>query len=152
MKLKVVGMRGAKLAMAGLALLLIVSCGGGTQVEKYVPTRVLAFGDENSVIESDGRKYTVNGLSSDGLGTIDCQASALWNSCSTWATSASTVNTARTPETLWPALQMSRQRRGPSAKGVPGRSCCDAPPLRTCSPADTSSQPVCRSSSTSCRR
>ena len=78
MKLKVVGMRGAKLATAGLALLLIVSCGGGTQVEKYVPTRVLAFGDENSVIESDGRKYTVNGLSSDGLGTIDCQASALW--------------------------------------------------------------------------
>ena len=43
------------LALAGMA-----SCGGGGQVDPFVPNRILAFGDELSVIQPDGRKYTVN--------------------------------------------------------------------------------------------
>jgi outer membrane lipase/esterase len=67
---------------AGLALLLLASCGGGTeQVTPFDPARYLAFGDEMSVLTKDlpqGRKYTVNGLASDG--SIDCLAdsSGLW--------------------------------------------------------------------------
>ena len=39
----------AIVATAGAALLL-AACGGGDQVEKFAPRRVLAFGDENSLI------------------------------------------------------------------------------------------------------
>ena len=70
---------------AMLALLLgtaafLASCGGGTQVEPFQPTRVLAFGDENSVITAQGSKYTVNGLKTDanGVKTLDCDVNALW--------------------------------------------------------------------------
>lgn len=41
--------------LAGLA-----SCGGGGQVVPFDPDRILAFGDELSVIRSDGTKYSVN--------------------------------------------------------------------------------------------
>jgi len=67
---------------AGLTLFLLASCGGGTeQVTPFDPARYLAFGDEMSVLTKDlpqGRKYTVNGLTSDG--GIDCVAdgSGLW--------------------------------------------------------------------------
>ena len=70
---------------AALALLLgtatwLASCGGGTQVEPFQPTRVLAFGDENSVITAEGRKYTVNGLKTDanGVKALDCDVHGLW--------------------------------------------------------------------------
>ena len=48
------------------AALLLTACGGGgEQVERFVPTRLIAFGDETSVIEdnlrdANGRKYAVN--------------------------------------------------------------------------------------------
>jgi lysophospholipase L1-like esterase len=78
----------AKRAAAWLALLLLqlpllVSCGGGTQVERFVPTRVIAFGDETSVIDdtgvvtANGRKYTVNGYGTDGV-SVDCRTNLLW--------------------------------------------------------------------------
>jgi hypothetical protein len=65
---------------------LLASCGGGGQVDPFVPTRVLAFGDEWSVIEADGRKYTVNafaqitvnGVATDDPTTIDCTRNPLW--------------------------------------------------------------------------
>jgi lysophospholipase L1-like esterase len=54
--------RAATLA-ATAALAALVSCGGGEQVQKFQPGRVLAFGDEMSVIDPDGAKYTVNFVS-----------------------------------------------------------------------------------------
>jgi phospholipase/lecithinase/hemolysin len=74
--------RAKHLAAAGL-LALLAACGGGTQVEKFVPSRILVFGDENSVIDTsggytaNGRKYTVNGFGSDGV-TLDCRVNLIW--------------------------------------------------------------------------
>lgn len=55
----------------------LASCGGGTQSTPFVPDRVLAFGDEASVIDTAGRKYTVNALSAT-TGAIDCATHVLW--------------------------------------------------------------------------
>ena len=58
------------LALSGTALL--ASCGGGTQVDEFVPTRLIAFGDEASAYEPladsdpnahNRRKYTVRSFS-----------------------------------------------------------------------------------------
>ncbi len=67
-------------ALAGAALL--AGCGGGEQVVKFAPTRVLAFGDETSVIEdaagsANGRKYSVNALAADGV-TLECASNPIW--------------------------------------------------------------------------
>ena len=72
-------------AVAGFGLLL-ASCGGGGQVEPFAPTRILAFGDELSTIEADGRKYsinafkqiTVNGVLTDDPTTLDCTRNPIW--------------------------------------------------------------------------
>ncbi|WP_280154061.1 SGNH/GDSL hydrolase family protein [Piscinibacter sp. XHJ-5] len=62
--------------------LMVAACGGGEQVEKFVPGRVLAFGDENSIIESDGRKYTINFLAAPTTEvpspSIDCKELQIW--------------------------------------------------------------------------
>ena len=67
-------------ALAGAAAL--ASCGGGEQVVKFAPTRLIAFGDEASVIEdvsnnANGRKYTVNAVKVD-LVTLDCKSNSTW--------------------------------------------------------------------------
>jgi outer membrane lipase/esterase len=75
-----------------LAVLLVVgagllaSCGGGTPLNPYQPTRLLAFGDELSWIGVDGSKYTVNafaqvsinGVLTDDPTTLDCTRNPLW--------------------------------------------------------------------------
>jgi outer membrane lipase/esterase len=63
-------------ALAGSGLL--ASCGGGTLVEPFKPTRILAFGDELSTIEADGRKYTINGTTPADPAVIDCTLNPLW--------------------------------------------------------------------------
>ncbi len=69
-------------AAAGLAMVLLASCGGGEQIESFVPQRVVAFGDEASLINIDGTKYTVNGATFDTaeppVGTPDCTANQVW--------------------------------------------------------------------------
>lgn len=67
MKFKLDVMRGA--VLAGLAMTLLASCGGGTQIEAFVPRRLISFGDEASLIvpSADGKpdhasKYAVNGV------------------------------------------------------------------------------------------
>lgn len=72
--------RRAALAVAlGLSALL-ASCGGGDPVVAFEPRRVLAFGDENSVITADAHKYTVNALVADtnGVKSIACATNPLW--------------------------------------------------------------------------
>lgn len=73
-------LRRTALVLAIGASALLSACGGGDPVVPFVPDRVLAFGDENSVLTTDGRKYTVNALSTDanGVKTISCAANPLW--------------------------------------------------------------------------
>jgi outer membrane lipase/esterase len=42
------------------ALSALAACGGGSTQDPFRPNRVLAFGDELSYVETDGRKYSVN--------------------------------------------------------------------------------------------
>jgi outer membrane lipase/esterase len=67
----------AALAVAALSA-MVAACGGGTQTTVFVPTRVLAFGDESSVIDTTGRKYTVNGVSTTNPGAVDCAVNPIW--------------------------------------------------------------------------
>lgn len=56
---------------------LLAACGGGTsQVQAFVPDRILVFGDEHSSFTADGRKYSINALKTDG--SIDCEGNPLW--------------------------------------------------------------------------
>lgn len=73
-------------ACRGLAALVgaaaLASCGGGTQLVRFAPARLIAFGDEASVIEdvnsnANGRKYTVNAVKT-GAVTLDCKANPIW--------------------------------------------------------------------------
>ncbi len=57
---------------------LLGACGGGDQVKKFEPVRILSFGDENSVITSSGQNYTINGLNADKT-AIDCGLNRIWN-------------------------------------------------------------------------
>lgn len=68
----------AVVALAGLAALAITAaCGGGTaQREVFVPQRLLVFGDDNSVITQNGRKYSVNGLTDAAV--FDCTLEPIW--------------------------------------------------------------------------
>jgi outer membrane lipase/esterase len=72
------------LACAGLSgAALVAACGGGDQVEKFTPNRIIAFGDETSVIEDNlgngnGRKYTVNATVSATDPTRACQLNPIW--------------------------------------------------------------------------
>lgn len=66
--------------LAALALALMSACGGGAgQIEKFEPTRLLSFGDEHSLLTSDGRRYGINGLKADTTpAVIDCAANPIW--------------------------------------------------------------------------
>jgi hypothetical protein len=57
---------------------LLGGCGGSSsRVENYVPTRLVAFGDELSLVNPNGSKYTVNALKADGV-TLDCVTYPVW--------------------------------------------------------------------------
>lgn len=70
------------LAAGALALGLLSSCGGGSseQIEPFVPTRLLVFGDEMSVLTKTpplGRRYSVNGLNKD-TAAFNCSLQPVW--------------------------------------------------------------------------
>ena len=64
---------------------LLASCGGGSKVQTFNASRVIAFGDESSIINPDGTKYSVNAVIMDTTVTpavpttaIDCAANPIW--------------------------------------------------------------------------
>ncbi len=63
------------LAMAAV----LAGCGGSERVESYEPTRIVSFGDELSLINSDGKKYSVNGFNTTNTTTLDCTVNPIWN-------------------------------------------------------------------------
>jgi phospholipase/lecithinase/hemolysin len=64
-------------ALAALCAGLLQACGGSTsQVNKFVPQRILAMGDELNFLTNDGHKYSVNALKADK--SLDCETSPLW--------------------------------------------------------------------------
>jgi outer membrane lipase/esterase len=80
-------------ARAGQALLAVASlcalaaCGGGDTVEAFEPNRVLVFGDELSLIEPDGRKYSINAYKitdsttnppTESTTELDCTRNPIW--------------------------------------------------------------------------
>ena len=66
------------LAAAILGTALLAGCGGGTsQIDQFVPARILSLGDELNYLTDDGHKYTVNAV--DGTsGAVVCTTSPLW--------------------------------------------------------------------------
>ena len=66
-----------------MAALLAASCGGGQPSSTFHPTRIIAFGDETSVIvdidgNGNGHKYSVNGTVSATDTTLDCRTDRIW--------------------------------------------------------------------------
>lgn len=57
---------------------LVAACGGSSgAIEPFRPTRMMVVGDELSLLQADGRKYTVNALAT-GTSNPDCTAYPLW--------------------------------------------------------------------------
>jgi phospholipase/lecithinase/hemolysin len=66
------------------ATLLAAACGGGEQESQFRASRVVAFGDETSLIvdtagNANGSKYTVNGTVSATDPTLACRVNPLWS-------------------------------------------------------------------------
>lgn len=60
---------------------LVAACGGGVTSDDFDPRRILAFGDEASVLDDsadpgNARKYTINGLDDDDQ--PDCTVNRIW--------------------------------------------------------------------------
>jgi hypothetical protein len=77
MKWNLTGWRAALGGAAAAAVLALGACGGGEQVQQFHAKRVFAFGDETSVINSDGSKYSINALDAT-TGALDCASNPLW--------------------------------------------------------------------------
>lgn len=68
---------------AWLAALALAGCGGGAPTTRFHATRVVAFGDESSLIvdtrgDANGSKYSVNATVSATDPTLVCTANPLW--------------------------------------------------------------------------
>ena len=122
------------------AALLLASCGGsGDQVSDFEPKRIIAFGDESSVIldiegNGNGHKFSVNGTSSAVLMTIDCHQHPLWFQL------VASPPSARVPPT-------SRRRSTRSSRRAGSRTATWSP----CSSASTTCSRSTRSTRTSAR-
>ena len=121
--------RGCAFAVFAAAALL-AACGGGDQVDPFKPTRVLAFGDELSVIEADGRKYSINafkqitatdGTVTDDPTTLDCARNPLWVQNVASSFSSSQRNTVSRAPAVSP-----RARKNASAPRAPTKFANDS--------------------------
>lgn len=61
-----------------MASALLASCGGGEQTNRFTASRVIAFGDESSVINTNGSKYTINALAAGSASAFDCSSNFIW--------------------------------------------------------------------------
>ena len=66
-----------------MAAMLAASCGGGQATTTFHATRIVAFGDETSVIDDfrgdgNGRKYSVNATVSPTDATLACRSNPIW--------------------------------------------------------------------------
>jgi len=77
--------RALALGAALTAMLLVAACGGsGEPTTRFHASRVIAFGDESSLIvdtrgDANGNKYSVNATVSSTDQTIVCTANAVWS-------------------------------------------------------------------------
>lgn len=72
-----VGRAARAMALIG-ASVLVAACGGSTgAIEPFKPTRMMVLGDELSLLQADGRKFTVNAVAAD-TGAIDCATYPIW--------------------------------------------------------------------------
>jgi hypothetical protein len=66
-------------------LLALAACGGSvSRVEPFVPTHLVSFGDELSVVTASGTKYSINVFATNAttgaqLTTYNCLSAPLWN-------------------------------------------------------------------------
>jgi outer membrane lipase/esterase len=80
--------RGLCKALATItALCALAACGGSDTQEPFKPNRVLAFGDELSTLETDGRKYSINAYKitdtttnppTESTTELDCTRNPIW--------------------------------------------------------------------------
>lgn len=79
MKLSIHRTARAALRVAGLAAALAgAACGGGDQATTFSAQRVIALGDESSVVTAEGKKYSVNAFANDSTSALDCRNSPIW--------------------------------------------------------------------------
>jgi len=57
---------------------LLASCGGGQPGQRFYPSRIIVFGDELSLVQADGSKYTINALVSGSTTALDCTSNPIW--------------------------------------------------------------------------
>ncbi len=78
---------GSRRVLAGMAIcaaLVASSCGGSSTTTKFIPGRIISFGDESSMIidvnnDSNGAKFSVNAVVSSTDPTLVCGVNAIWN-------------------------------------------------------------------------
>ncbi len=76
MKTSLAGARRRALGALMCAAALLAACGGGEPIERFVAKRLIVLGDETSVLNSDGSKYSVSGF--DIKDNPDCAVNPLW--------------------------------------------------------------------------
>jgi hypothetical protein len=79
--LSTVSARGPLVAAVLAASTLLAACGGGDQKETFQPNRIVTVGDENSLINPDGRQYSVNNIipvTSTNPNGIACINNPIW--------------------------------------------------------------------------
>lgn len=65
-------------SLTALAASLLAGCGGGTtQVDSFVPERLLVFGDELSVLTEEGLKYAPSDID-EATGQLRCENNPIW--------------------------------------------------------------------------
>ena len=76
MKTSLAGARRRALGALMCAASLLAACGGGEPIERFVAKRLIVLGDETSVLNSDGSKYSVSGFDSNDI--PNCAVNPLW--------------------------------------------------------------------------